>query len=246
MTKYDIEPKKNPPDFSYDKGDKQEQDYIKGFLLLLQTFYDKYKHKSPDYVISNVEDYTKKTEKDYLKRNQKLKTFYNDTRTDTLVEHGIVKGKVKQLKNSNPDELDYLIDEQNTTSKSIIGMLGLGLLSKAQRSKYRNLEGAYNIDSNFRTAVNRTQDMSFTGLKEAIQNARQTGLVDLYGDPMMQWITMQDDDVCADCLAIEEDSPLRMSQMPNPPIHPNCRCIKELVNEDDLVLTAAAFALSRY
>ena len=235
----------NPPTFVFDeaKASDEEVEYVLAYLLLLQVFYDTYKHKSVDYVIANVEKDIKRLEKDYLKLDKQLDTFYDDTRKETALEACVVSGKLNKVKIDNNRFMD-LKSEQNFTSLAITGALALGLLSSAYTHRSRKTKELFNIDTNFKQAVTRTINKTTYAYSNAKSIAQTKTLEFLYDDPMMEWITEDDEVVCDFCYEIEYASPMKLSEMPETPLHPNCRCKRRLY--DDNSLTARALNLIFY
>jgi len=248
MTEYDIAPSDNPPTFEYDEGEDWEQDYVLALLLLLEGFYDKYKHKSVDDILKTIEA------DGYIlvdKINNKTETLddeFDETRDELLIAAGILLSNIPKTKITS-DEIDDLKEEQRNTTLSIIMGMVWSIKGKASRAKYRNTEDIFSIDSNVRTATTRLTNMGSTGVRDARGVARLTSMIYLYGDPLVDWITMNDDAVCPNCWDLQIDSPIPMSKCPEPPLHPHC-FEKETevftnhgwqkiidVSSDDLILT---------
>lgn len=247
MSQYDIEPQDNPPDFNYTKGNEEEQKHVASVLVLLESFYNKYKNKSPDYILTNIEEDSKKLERDIISKHKNLDSFFNSSRDEELIAAGILVGNIKKT-GITSIEIDDLKLEQKYTTQSIVQGTTNSIKAKAACSKYRNTEDIFSIDSNIRTATNRSKNMASTGVRDTRDLAQLAAFVFLFGDPLENWITAGDDKVCKYCLEVERNSPMPASKMPRGPLHPHCgeRCHKELHEEDGLVLTAAALALTFY
>ncbi len=247
MSEYDIEPVDNPPDFSYDKGDEQEQEYVLGFLILLKQFYDKYKYKSVDYIIDNIDTDAITLQTDIIAKTNELDTFFDNKRDEILLAAGILAANISKT-NITSKEIKNLKLEQEFTAKSIIQGVSNQIKAKAARSKYRATENIFSIDSNIRRVTNRLTNMSSVGFRDNLSLAERKAKVFLYGDPLSDWLTQGDGKVCKYCLAVQDASPMQLSRMPLGPLHPNCgeRC-KIMNHKDmDLELTRRAQDLTRY
>lgn len=247
MSQYDIEPVDNPPDFTYEKGDDEEQEHVTSVLLLLESFYDKFKDKSPDYILANIDEDSKKLERNIIAKAKNLDSYFDKSRDEELLAAGILVGNIKKT-GVTSNEIRYLKEEQEFTTKSIVQGTVNSIKAKAARAKYRNTEDIFSIDSNLRTATNRSKNMASTGVRDTRDLAQLASFVFLFGDPLEDWITAGDSDVCKYCLRVEANSPMPASKMPRGPLHPHCgeRCHKELHEGGSLSLTAAALALTFY
>ena len=71
----------------------------------------------------------------------------------------------------------------------------------------------------------RAQMIAYTETARA-QNAGTIQSYANYGIEKVDIVTAGDDDVCEDCIAIEEDNPYSIIEATNLlPVHPNCRCV---------------------
>lgn len=242
MSEYDIQPATdNPPTFTFDEesASDEEKEYVLAYVILLQQFYDKYKFKSVDYVIENVIADTQNLEKDFLANNENLTTFYDNAEKEYLKENGVVVGKLKKAKKrvknffKKEDPFDSLTSEQKTTISSITLLLGLGILSTAHYTKARRTTNLFSIDSDVRNALTRTQNMASSGYLSTKGLAQNGVLKLLYGDPLMDWITEDDKEVCSNCDKIQSDNPHKLSEIPLNNLHPHCRCHRRLHNKEN-------------
>ncbi len=235
------------PDFTYTvknegTGDKEEAFYASMFLILLAGLYTEYRDKSPEYILKNADKDLENLFKKFDGKLEKLDELYKTQTGKTLLEAGILPENLEKAK------VEYTIKhgklEQKSTVRSIVHELKQGIISKAHYYLNRGIKSLFNVKSNFRQASSRLKHTLENGFRSTIQKAKRAAKVFLYGDPLAYWVTMHDGRVCAYCMALERDSPMRLSQMPYEPLHLRCRC--EVVLEKDLDLTEEAMKLSYY
>ena len=245
-SEYEIKPTEEPPDFTFEGKNDEETKYGLLYLTPLSIIYNQYRDKPPDSVLKTITKDLSKTRTSMIKGTSNLEIVFDDTVATALVGAGIVEGNVPKAGIKNT-VIKYGILEQKSTIDSIVLQLETGIKSKAYFLINRGSESIFDISSNFRTAVSRTKNMAVTGFRQTIYKAEREAKVFLYGDPLSDWITKEDGDVCKFCLAVQSASPMPLSKMPLGPLHPHCgdRC-KIANHKDNVDLTEVAMELMRY
>ena len=247
MSNLEIEPTGEPPDFTYDTKNENEKLYALPIIGLLIPLFDKYENKSPDYAIKHISNDMIPLKKNMTTQIMKLELIFNNEVSTTLIEAGIVVDNIPKAK-IKPTLIQNGVLEQKNTIQSIVSELETGITSKAFYLKNRGNESIFNVANNFRDAVRRTKSMIKTGYRTTVSKAKREAQVFLYGDPLADWITADDDNVCIYCEVIEDESPMPLSKMPIHPLHPHCgeRCKIEIRDEKELDLTQEAMDLTYY
>lgn len=230
------------PDFTYETDDQDEKIYALIFLGALATLFKKYKDKSADYVIKNVDSDVSNLRRSLTHSTTELEKVFDKVANKTLTDAGILKdnlGRVTLKYNVHDGVL-----EQKQTVQGVTDELKNNLKSKAYYLKNRNAESIFNVKSNFNRAAKRLKQMVWSGYQTAKKKAVRASQIFLYGDPLAYWITKNDNRVCLWCMALQKASPMPLSMMPFCPLHNKCRCDDKLAK--DLELTDAAKLLTYY
>jgi len=261
------------PDFSYKSENKEEELYVLGFLALLSAFYTKYKDKSADYTLKNIDKDIKKFEEKAIKNTDKLIDIFNNKANTALQEAGILKQNLKKIDLSNikpskktdktvkqievkastisPKDsvkgakkvLKHRLESQNNSLKSISNELKYGIKAKANNLIDRNSPEMFDIRPNVKRISNRLKSSIEYNYRSVEDKAKRKTGEFLYDDPLAYWITKGDKRVCKFCLAVENESPMPMSRMPVRPLHQHCGRRCRVEYADDLKVTEDAVNL---
>lgn len=225
------------PAVNFDNDDENiDVDALVLYMLLIEPYkriYQQYSIQTMDYVLEHIDSDVAEMEKDMLSHIDHLEDVYDSANDKRLKDAKIVDENIDKVP-KNHSNLKYLKSEYKQTVKNICQEFKGQVKSRIYYLKDKNSDIGFYVNSYINRAVNRIKKLADYDVTRAKRRGENNADIFLYGDTLVNWVTAGDDNVCADCLAFERNNPHLLSNAPEPPLHPHCRCHLEKVDSSEL------------
>lgn len=212
--------------------DSDEQIVILTCLNLLEKYYELYQSLTPEEILNRVDD--------------DIEVLTNELSTTAIsnINSEVALGFIEEL-NSYFIPEDYMTPDSVVDEVVILGLIaGMNQLRDDLKAKatyyiqYR-LSTVFNIDPNFKRAINKISDVVGNNLFIAKEAGHRQISRFVYGnETLYRWRCVMDARTCTVCRALSREAPKPLDEWPYD--HPHGRCTLEPVNptysEDYLLL----------
>ena len=212
--------------------DSDEQIVILACLNLLEEYYELYQSLTPEEILNRVDD------------DIELLTNELSTTAISNISSEVALGFIEELNSYSIPE-DYMTPDSVVDEVVILGLIaGMNQLRDDLKAKatyyiqYR-LSTVFNIDPNFKRAINKISDVVGNNLFVAKEAGHRQISRFVYGnETLYRWRCVMDARTCTVCRALSREAPKPLDEWPYD--HPHGRCTLEPVNptysEDYLLL----------
>lgn len=212
--------------------DSDEQIVILACLNLLEEYYELYQSLTPEEILNRVDD--------------DIEVLTNELSTTAIsnINGEVALGFIEELNSYSIPE-DYMTPDSVVDEVVILGLIaGMNQLRDDLKAKatyyiqYR-LSTVFNIDPNFKRAINKISDVVGNNLFIAKEAGHRQISRFVYGnETLYRWRCVMDARTCTVCRALSREAPKPLDEWPYD--HPHGRCTLEPVNptysEDYLLL----------
>lgn len=212
--------------------DSDEQIVILACLNLLEEYYELYQSLTPEEILNRVDD--------------DIEVLTNELSTTAIsnINSEVALGFIEELNSYSIPE-DYMTPDSVVDEVVILGLIaGMNQLRDDLKAKatyyiqYR-LSTVFNIDPNFKRAINKISDVVGNNLFIAKEAGHRQISRFVYGnETLYRWRCVMDARTCTVCRALSREAPKPLDEWPYD--HPHGRCTLEPVNptysEDYLLL----------